>query len=301
MKQFKALFQTHEDQLMERILELAKRQGYTKYTSTLIEAWRISIAGLTKALIEAVDAFGMDGHEFTPEDTFENDPVSAFAVREAELHRQRGISLAMFMGLLKYYRQAYLDLVQEQPLSPEVIKQYGHFVERFFDRLEIALCVDWTKVGDSEQVAELQARNRLMVNEKNKFLTLLESLYTPIFLLDSDMKVETMNLAAAELVGLADHPGQLHYAPPSPTRDQGHRPTSSIPLKDVAPWLADIIERSCALGKKPHGCRFEVCTPPALGTRYFSVSISSMSDISDKFTGYAITLDDITYRLWRKS
>ncbi len=289
MKKLKALYQTHEDWLMKRILELAKRQDYTRYTSTLLEAWRMSIAGLTEALATAIDSFGTTGIEFTPDDTFEDDPISAFAVREAELHRQRGISLGMFLGLLKYYRQSYLELLQKNNASPNKTKEYEQFVGRFFDRLEIALCVDWAKVGSDRQIEELQKKSRLTVNEKNRLLTLLESLPTPVFLLDTDLNIELMNLAAAELAGLASQPGQVHY-----TARAQQLPKQASNLKDTAPWLMDTLARTCALESPPHACRFEATSPDSLDTRHFSVAISPMSDISDKFSGFAMILDDIT-------
>ncbi|WP_319470644.1 PAS domain S-box protein [uncultured Pseudodesulfovibrio sp.] len=289
MKQLKALYQTHEDWLMKRILELAKRQDYTRYTSTLLEAWRMSIAGLTEALATAIDSFGTTNIEFTPDDTYEDDPISAFAVREAELHRQRGISLGMFLGLLKYYRQSYLELLQRNNASPKKTKEYEQFVGRFFDRLEIALCVDWAKVGSDRQIKELQEKNRFTVNEKNRLLTLLESLPTPVFLLDSDLNIELMNLAAAELAGLANHPGQVHY-----TDKVQQLPKQVTNLKDTTPWLMDALTRTCALDAPPHACRFEAAIPDSPGTRHFSVAISPMSDISDKYSGFAMILDDIT-------
>ncbi|MFA5903897.1 MAG: hypothetical protein WC836_08155 [Desulfobacula sp.] len=43
----KNLLEIHEDWLMEQILMYAKKQGYTAYTSTLKEAWRLSVSGLS--------------------------------------------------------------------------------------------------------------------------------------------------------------------------------------------------------------------------------------------------------------
>jgi len=41
------LIATHEDWLVDRVLSYAKDLDYVRYTSTLQEAWRLSIAGLT--------------------------------------------------------------------------------------------------------------------------------------------------------------------------------------------------------------------------------------------------------------
>lgn len=40
--------ESREEWLMGRVLSYALKQGYTKYTSTLKEAWRLSVSGLTK-------------------------------------------------------------------------------------------------------------------------------------------------------------------------------------------------------------------------------------------------------------
>ena len=49
------LLQSSEDRLIELILYYANQEGYTRYTSTLKEAWRLSIEGLSKAIIEVVE------------------------------------------------------------------------------------------------------------------------------------------------------------------------------------------------------------------------------------------------------
>lgn len=43
---------TSEEALMENILFYAKERGYAKYTSTLKEAWRLSIVGLSASIIK---------------------------------------------------------------------------------------------------------------------------------------------------------------------------------------------------------------------------------------------------------
>jgi len=43
MPTFSTILKDNEDWLMQRILDYAKRQGHVAYTSTLKEAWRLSI------------------------------------------------------------------------------------------------------------------------------------------------------------------------------------------------------------------------------------------------------------------
>ena len=127
---------------MKRILAYAKKFGYTRYTSTLEEAWRLSISGLTNSLTDALNAH-TDTPELSPDEDFYNEPLTEFGVIEAQRHRKRGVTIAMFFGLMKYYRQVYLDLLKEQSPFPETIEQDTYFVIRSFDRIEVAFCDEW--------------------------------------------------------------------------------------------------------------------------------------------------------------
>ena len=139
---------------MERILHYARRQDYTRYTSTLAEAWRASIQGLTESVRKATEAFDAPP-EFEPDKRYMEDPVSAFGVLEARRHRTRGITLAMFLGLFKYYRQAYLDCLDELPDARHDLPLLRRYIRRVFDLVEISYCQEWASVEGGEQLAEL--------------------------------------------------------------------------------------------------------------------------------------------------
>jgi len=132
MNQLIALVSESEEWLMERILAYAKRQNYTPYTSTLAEAWRASIAGLSASLIDSIKSDPRP-QEFEPHLDFTSNPSAAFGVKEAKLHRSRGIQLGMFLGLMKYYRQCYLDLLDTSSLTPARYRQAALIIVRFFD------------------------------------------------------------------------------------------------------------------------------------------------------------------------
>ena len=168
MTQLRELLLDNEDWLMQRILEYVTGRDYAKYTSTLLEAWRLSISGLNQALLLGMEALDGQAPEFAADADFTQDPIAAFGVAEARLHRQRGISLALFMGLLKYYRQTYQDLVREKIDDPRHSDRYEHFIVRCFDLIELALCSEWNQVPRDELIQELQSANRALSNEKNR-------------------------------------------------------------------------------------------------------------------------------------
>lgn len=280
-----SILKENELWLMRRIRDYAVAQGYSRYTSTLEEAWRISIVGLTDSVAAAL-AISAEPWELRPEDEFVSDPLAEFGVLEAQKHRSRGIPLEMFMGLMKYYRQTYLDLLNLSPSgeSGVVLEEgdrltYGRFIERVFDRIEIAFCVEW---GRSETMhnalRDMQDANRLITNEKNKFLTIFESLPTAVFLLDDNRRIVHMNLAGARMLDSEATGGGHYYSSPD----------ERLPF----PWLSAELEAfQHSAQESEHECQIELADGQ---TCQVLARFNPMEDISYKFPGTVVILKDIT-------
>lgn len=199
MEMLAGLIASNQAFLIRSTLEYAKLYDYAKYTSTLEESWQVSIDGLSEALLTALRSYGSVPQIKVDED-YVNDPISAFGVIEARLHRNRGITLEMFLGLMKYYRQSYLDLVMEANWERGQERQGFLLVNRFFDRVELAFCNEWTSNTKEELIKNLQQTNRMITSEKNKYLTIFESISTPAIILDSENMIDNMNKAALEFL-----------------------------------------------------------------------------------------------------
>lgn len=266
----------NEDWLMSRVIVHAGKHNFTKYTSTLAEAWRLSIHGLSEALLKAVA--DQKEIELGPDDDYRSDPVAAFGMLEARRHRARGITLGMFLGLMKYYRQSYLELLQEQlPAQPEDEK-LRKFVNRFFDRVEIAFTLEWAGFSQEAYIDELKKSNRSMTNEKNQYLTIFESLANPVIFLNPDSRIVNVNHAASELLYGISTPGRLYY--------------NEHYLSDVMPWLHE--ELRSFLAKIESEWEFEKKLTIDKTTRDFQIKFKRMLDVSNKFGGTAVILNDIT-------
>lgn len=266
-----------EDWLIRRILDYARRFEFTKYTSTLEEAWRISIVGLSETIIKALEK-GDSPLELHPDENYSQDPVAAFGILEAQRHRERGIRLDMFLGLMKYYKQSYIDLVHESEFEKTAQTRYEYFIERCFDHIEIGFCAEWADTPDSKLFTDLQTTNRRMTNEKNKYLTLFESLHDPVFLLDIDDAVTNINHAAADLFVDFTVPGKSYYNPSD--------------FRDRLPWLEE--ELRILKSKPDRSLEVEKTLDTRIGARCFQVKIQEMLDVSEKFSGTVVILDDIT-------
>jgi signal transduction histidine kinase len=279
MKTLSELILKNEQWLMKRTLSYALLLNYTKYTSTLEEAWRVSIAGLSQSLVEAFEQ-----NEAIPEmnmdEDFLTDPMAAFGILEARRHRSRGVTLIMFLGLMKYYRQSYIDLIMQADVTPPCREHSHLFIERFFDRVELGFVSEWTGTTKDARLEELQERTRLMTNEKNKYLTIFESLSNPVILVNEDHTINNVNHAAAELFMGQSLPGVQYYG--------------ENKIEETFPWL------SKSLSSFIHGglaeARFEADVDTTQGWKYFEIRLMRMLDVSEKFRGITVIFNDISER-----
>jgi len=262
----------HEDWLMKRILYYAKKHAYTVYTSTLEEAWRSSIVGLSRPLLNTPStSFWMP--ELHPHFDFSNDTFAQFGIEEAKKHRERGIDLIMFLGLFKYYRQVYEDLLFKIDMNIENVKACRTFLKRYFDRVELGFIDGWMKLGGEGINNQMAEANRALTNEKSLYLTTLESLKQPVIVFSEKKEIKVINQAAAELFEGTSSPGAVYYG--------GQK-------VNVAPTLKNKVD--AFLSGHEQSEDFSL----ALEGRIFDVSFSRMKDISGKFIGLAVILNDIT-------
>ncbi|MEW8506581.1 MAG: ATP-binding protein [Candidatus Thiodiazotropha sp.] len=276
---FTKLLNASENRLIDLVLGYADRQAYTRYTSTLKEAWRLSIEGLSRAMTEMLDRSDLVP-ELGPDDDFSSDPAAEFGTREAARHRSRGVSLSMFLGLMKYYRQSYLDLLRESQ-GFDRLEVAELLVNRFYDRCELAYCNEWMETGSEAQIRELSNSNLQLANEKNKYLTLFESLSSPVLLCDENGKVDNYNDAAGRLLLGSTTPGSRYYA------EDRH--------DLVPPQLGDEFVR---LQKEGVDClEVEKSYQTPDGEKTYDIKIERMLDVSHKFTGFTVLFNDITDRL----
>jgi signal transduction histidine kinase len=282
-----------EERLMNTVLDYAVRHNFSKYTSTLKEAWRISISGLNKSIINALENHNLL-LELGPDQDFRSDPIASFAIIEAKRHRERGIRLEMFLGLLKYYRQSYHDVIQADPgLSAREKEVSCYVISRLFDRMEIGFCAEWSTPG-SMYLDELQTSNRTITTEKNKFLTIFESISFPLILLNTDLQIDNLNHAAAMLLGGNTVPGAHYYASKCEPASWCGGETSAGPFLPVLPeWLIEEIKIfTSKKDSQKYSFQKEVLTAGA--RKIYTIQLSKMMDFSGKFSGTVVMIQDLT-------
>ncbi len=294
-EQLPSLLAREEPWLMERVLAHAKAQGYTAYTSTLVEAWRVSVAGLSAAVTAALNDDPSRLADYPAETPDLDDPVTDFAVREAALHRGRGISLAMFWGLLKYYRQAYLELLEARSdVLGDGLAQARVFVAACFERMEYAFVLRWEELSEKGLHDSLARENRALANEKNKYLTVFETVPHALFLLDAAGALENANALALALLGRESSDGALYYGSFAPQGQDACADLLGRPLAELLPWLAPVL--AAPADQQESRRPFDIVVDLDGVERRFSVMAEVLRDISDKFAGKVVLCRDVTER-----
>lgn len=296
MKKIITLLQENENWLMKRILYYAKNHNYTRFTSTLEEAWRLSIAGLTTSLTEQMQKHP-EIPEIRPDEDITNDPLVFFGITEANNHKNRGITLPMFLGLFKYYRQTFLDLVNEKFTGNKTL-HYLQYINRCFDRIELAYCGEWVKTESHEYINELQSLNRTMANEKTMYLTAFESLSDPVFMLNEAGEITNLNFAATKILDSRQIPGSQYYAPDrekfkiEPYLDESIKIFLGMPLDKILPSLAEtlFLLQHTESQNSSRECIIEINGVQ----KWYEVKYAKMLDFSNKITTGLLTLRDIT-------
>ncbi|MDR3581366.1 MAG: response regulator [Oryzomonas sp.] len=276
MRGLHSLITENENWLMQRVLRYAKEHGYTEHTPTLLEAWKTSISGLSAPLLDVLAKGETIPHLAIHQD-FMSDPISSFGVVQAKRHRERGIDFCLFLGLMKYYRKSYIDLIRQSGFSSDDKERYREIVALYFDRVELAFSTEWTRTSESERNQELQKKNIALNNEKNKYLTIFESSPNPIFIIDNYDKVINFNFAAARIFYGIDTPGKQYYTGES---------------TEIPPIIAHDIKKFEASHDSRLFIENEVET--ADGKYNFVVCMQKLLDVSGKFQGSVFILNNIT-------
>jgi PAS domain-containing protein len=290
MNKLAQLITASENRLMQILHAHSIGRGYCQYTSTLEEAWRTSISVLSDTMIGVCES--MTGPpELSPEMDYRQDPIAQFGITQAQKHRERGISIDMFLGLLKYYRQSYMDLIHEADFERDDENKCRQFVDRFYDRIELGLCKEWLSCPTDNLLEALQAKNRMMTNEKNKYLTVYESLPHPAIFINNHFEIENMNHAAMRFFHGPNLPGSYYYDVKS-SQNPPETPANGHKLRNLLPWLDRDIHGFAKSSDQT--IRFERKVTVNTTLQHYDVAIARMLDVSQKFAGLVIVLTDIT-------
>jgi len=298
MKNLSDLILKNEEWLTKQILNYAKACEYTKYLSTRKMECRLSVSGISQCLLKGLkrDPLSL---ELSPDEDFTKDPIAVFAIVEARLHRRRGVDLEMFLGMMKYFRQAHMDILYQANFDLDYEKRCRYILGRIFDRLEMALVSEKISSDDKNILKELQASNRILTNKKNEYLTIFENQPNPIILLNPHNCIDHLNPAAVNLIHQLNMPAKyccsIKDRYPEEFYKTNHNTFAYLDgenIGNVFPWIASEI-KAFAKSKNPM-VHFDKKITDKNGTHYFGAKFCRLTDVMDKSSGTMIILENLT-------
>lgn len=305
MKNFHSLAKLLEDsesELMAAILNYALTYGYSQYTSTLVESWRLSISGLTNAISRYIVSNPEKGPEIAVDSNYRDDAIAGFGVIEAQRHRSRGVDLGMFLGLFKYYRDSYIDIVKKKEKDKKKAEQYARYLIRCFDRIELAFCIEWATASEDFKLDELQSKNIVLANEKNKYLTLFESFWSPIVLLGSDDELDNINMAGIQLLEHSGSTGFLYYNDEFSLKLLDEKSKNILhyknrPILEIFPWLESSLSAFSRYNANYNQFVTNIFNASTGRDEDYCVTMFSMRDLSKRNPGKIIFFENVTEKI----
>jgi PAS domain S-box-containing protein len=279
VERLKRLILGGEDDIVRRVVELARTHAYAQLMPALEDDYRVTVATMSANLAQSLNIAG-DVPELRATDDLTADPIASLGARMARASRGDSPDVRLTLGLLKRYRQAYLDLIRQSGLPPEEVWLYSGVTERFFDRFELGYVGHWCGDVLGTVPKAIIDRSRELAAEKNRYLATFADLPVPVLLLDAEGRVENINAAAA-----------LLFSPPESRRSRYHRDPAR---RDRSPVLAEEIEAFRAGQERQNSFERELKT--GKGTRYFQIRFSKMHGADGSEEGMLVILNDLTYR-----
>ncbi len=263
------------DALVDRSIEIAKRNGYAPFTTTIRAAWVEAILSVTEGLGKYLKS--TDGTPPGPKATldYKSDPRFARMRLIARQHRSLGITLPMYVGLFKHFRNLYVAELENMPdrMAPGL----AAMVRDFFDETELSIAADWHSSDDNVRLRELQERARAITLDKDRYFAIFESLRNPAFLLDKTRNLVNANQAASELFLGETQAGDIIYL-----RSMRQRKSS---LKEVIDQITEAVDEPDQ----------SVWLDTLNGRRCYDLRIRALHDAAEHTAiGHVVLLNDVT-------
>ncbi len=277
-EEFISLLRNNKDSLIQRVMHYLEKTDILKDINPLQESLDLSIRGISKSLVLAAKKFGLDTPELIFNTDWAKDPVSYSGQIEAIKHRKGGLTISSCMMLIKYYRHSYIDLIEESPIDCNRKKKFNCFTANCFDRFELGYITERDSDKEDASVEESQLLNREILDEKNRYLTVLDSFFAPIILLDRTTRVINFNSAASKLLTGIKNAAELHC----------NNSVSTSALNEIACKIQDFTTST-----EEENC-FETTFDTDTEKHYYKVFFKKLFDATDKIQGFIIMMQDLT-------
>ncbi|MBN1953211.1 MAG: response regulator [Bacteroidales bacterium] len=192
-KEYEKLLVRNESWLKARIRDYTTVYNLPD-SSAYIRKFSGSIGELIKLLTLFSEPFSKDGSDKNRKRSEE--VITGVGQMQFTRKLLKGIPVHSYLFLLKQFRQACYDLFQQAELPDKVVANYCMFAGLSFDRIEFLLLEMQNRDLQKEKKRKTHESPALLRLRKNSYLTIFESLFAPIILLDHANNIINYNESA---------------------------------------------------------------------------------------------------------
>lgn len=244
------------------------RAGYLRFTTAKKEDCIASYLGVMEPLWAELRA----GHPIGdfPDLLRRREGLAGTVMAMSQRHRFRGITAGMFLGCLKTLFHSVSDLLRARGAPPAPTLEALEILHRYADAMDTLLVGSWAEASQQEAVARLDAANRQLTLQKNKFENIFATTSDLVLVVDASGGIEEANQAARAFL-------------------------DETALRSMTVWdLLGLGGASMAtvLSVYPPGTAHEIAIPG--GEAYLEMRIAPLSSVSLASSSYLFLLTDIT-------
>jgi len=109
----------------------------------------------------------------------------SFGMSQAGIYRLKASNPKIFLCLLKYYRQSYLDF----SIQEGCVKQYESFIDKSFKMIEMGFVFEWNTSGEKESLKEFKEWESLRKKIKKGCFEIIENLEILLLVLNNRKEI----------------------------------------------------------------------------------------------------------------
>ena len=162
------LIESNRPWIMERVLKYADEIGYMPYIPKEPALWLAALEKISQTFAHAVHSGVIAPMQAVH--VHGGNPIRNFAIEEAQNHRRHGVDFPIFLVVLKYIEESYLDLIRHKGGEIEQMIECLDALRLFFDFLAIEFSVAWADILSNEASEEHRQATK-QLEEKNSLLS----------------------------------------------------------------------------------------------------------------------------------
>jgi PAS domain S-box-containing protein len=199
-----------------------------------------------------------------------------FLLEQIYQYIQLGFNLSEVIEISNYYKYAYTNVLMVWNVEEEYKNLCLNYIMVNFDYIQFKISDRWCNVNEIEKTERIKEWNLKITDEKNKYLSIFESIPNPVIILDNENRINNINDSAIQLSKNSNFNIYLE----------------NMHEKENFLWIKDELKYFCE-GKYSEISFVKECKLYN-DNLFFKVKLKKIK-INNDFIGTIVILDDITH------